>query len=190
MRIESSMMRLVLGTICILLGGLTTFLVYPGYLSAGSGSMCPDDVIISNYQTTSPQFIDVTNVGNDMISLDDCSLVTFNVFTEESIGNGSATVALSGTLSGFETQQVSISGAPTGPGAFGIYNGPPPPDGTPFSTDNEITGMTYLDNDTVFAVGHLTVPAHNSIYDCIYGGHGNGPFPRPFRAVDLCLPNP
>jgi len=64
---------------------------------------------------------------------------------------------------------------------------PPPPNGSPFTTANEITGMVYLDNDTVFGIGHLTMPAHNDIYDCIYGGHGNGPFTRPFQTLADCF---
>jgi len=83
----------------------------------------------------------------------------------------------------------SFNGAlPSGPGAFGIYDAPSPPDGTPFSTDNEITGMVYLDNDTVFGISHLRVPSHNEIYECIYGGSGQGPFMRPFTPVEDCLP--
>jgi hypothetical protein len=148
---------------------------------------CPDDVLISNYQTTpaSQQFVEITNVGSETLNIGSCSLVTFNVFTETTIGN--ATVALSGDLGQGGTIRVAFAGTlPTGPGGIGIFDAPPPPDGTPFSTDDEITGMVYLNSNTVFGISHLTTPAHNAIYDCIYGGSGQGPFTRPFAPVENC----
>ncbi len=64
---------------------------------------------------------------------------------------------------------------------------PPPPDGTRFSTQNEVTGMIYLSNDIVFGVAHLSMPAHNAVYECIYGGSGQGFFMRPFTPIADCL---
>jgi len=150
---------------------------------------CSDDVLISNYQTTptDQQFVDIANVGSSPIKLDQCSLVTFNAFTETSIG--AATVGLSGCLASGETTSVDFAGElPAGPGAIGIYDAPPPSDGTPFSTNNEITGMVYLNNDMVFGISHLQVPSHNEIYECIYGGSGQGPFTGPFLPFGDCFP--
>ncbi|MDH3598539.1 MAG: DUF11 domain-containing protein [Candidatus Tectomicrobia bacterium] len=151
--------------------------------------ICPDDVLISNYQILprNDQFVEVANVGTDPIRLDACSLVTFNGITELSIGD--ATQALSGILNPGGITRVPFTRAlPTSRGAIGLYNAPPPPDGTPFSTDNETTGMVYLNNNRVLGISHLTVPAHNAIYECIYGGTTTGgPFTRPFKTLDECL---
>lgn len=133
---------------------------------------CPNDVLISDYQATAPQFVEIANVGDGDVDLSECSLVVFDIFTESSSG----AMALSGTIPSGGTVQVTPPELAAGPGAYGIYDGPPPADGTPFSTDGEITGMTYLNSAVVFGVGHLTVPAHNSIYACIYGGSGPGPW--------------
>jgi hypothetical protein len=152
-------------------------------------STCPDDVLISNYQVdpSSDQFVEVANAGTAPFSLGGCSLVTFNVFTEKSIS--AATVGFSGVLYPGQTMMTHFSGTlPAGPAAIGIYNGPPPPNGTPFSTTNEITGGVYLNNDTVFGISHLMVPAHDTIYQCIYGGSGQGLFTRPFQPLANCYP--
>jgi hypothetical protein len=130
--------------------------------------------------------VEVANVGSEPISIDACSLVTFNVITETSIG--AATVGLSGSLNPGKTTRISFAGAlPEGPGAIGLYDVTPPPlDGTPFSTDNEITGMVYLSNTSLQGVGHLRVPAYNEIYACIYGQTPPGRFP--FTPLAECLP--
>ena len=149
---------------------------------------CPDDVLISNYQVdpSNDQFVEVADIGATAINVGGCSLVTFNVFTETSIG--AATVALSGILNPAETMQVYFAGAlPAGPAAIGIYDvAPLPADGTPFSTTEEITGMVYLNNSSLQGAGHLRVPAHNAIYTCIYGSTPQGNFP--FRTLASCLP--
>lgn len=167
----------------------TTAFNYKAQVSfAAPPANCPYDVLISNYQTTGSQFVEVANVGSAPISLDACSLVTFNVLTENSIGD--ATTALSGTLNPGQTTRVPFTGElPAGPGAIGIYDVMPPPhDGTLFSTDHEITGITYLSNtEVVGTVGHVTVSAHNDVIDCIYGGHDNGPFSRPFTPLSECV---
>ena len=158
------------------------------FASSSVADNCPDDVLISNYQTTSPQFVEVANVGEGTLDLGGCSIVTFNAVTELSIE--SATKDLSGMLDPGDTQQVAISGAPTGgPGAIGIFNAPAPDNDTPFSTDNEITGMVYLANDSVFGISHLTKPEHNEIYECIYGDRlPPGNFPR--TPLDDCFDLP
>jgi hypothetical protein len=46
---------------------------------------------------------------------------------------------------------------------------------------DNITGMVYLDSTTVFDVSHLRVPAHDIVYDCIYGDG------FPFTPVAECL---
>ena len=146
---------------------------------------CPDDVLLSNYQTSpaDDQLVEVANVGGSNIDLDGCSLVTFNIFTEQSAG--AATLQLSGTLDPGETARFAFGGElPLGPAAFALYDvAPAPPDGTPFSREHEITGLIYLDNETVYGVAQLIVPAHNDIYECIHGGSGPGPFSRPFDPI-------
>ena len=149
---------------------------------------------MSAYQTTvsSAQYVNITNVGNTTFSIDGCSFAAFNVFTELSIGD--ATVALFGTLAPGETFRIGNSGVsgvdavipngalPTGPGGLSIMDAPPVADGTfvSFVFPDNITGMIYLDTTMVFGVAHLRIPAHNAIYDCIYGGSGAGPFYAPF----------
>ena len=150
-----------------------------------------DDLLISNYQTApaSDQFVEIANVGSDPISIDNCSVVGYDVFTETSIGD--ATVGLSGVLNPGGTIVVGFDGQlpSPGPGALGIFNLPPPPDGTPIGNilDEDITGMVYLNNNMVFGISHLTVPEHNAIYECIYGGSGTGPFTGPFASLGDCL---
>ena len=154
--------------------------------------VCSDDVLISNYQTTAgDQFVELANVGSGPIDLDGCTLVTFNVITERSIED--ATKDLDGrSLDPGETTQVAISDAPEGPGAIGIFNvAEPPAANTLFTTllPDEITGMVYLDNDSVFGIAHLTKPEHNDIYDCIYGTSlPPGNFPR--TPLDECFDGP
>lgn len=65
----------------------------------------------------------------------------------------------------------------------------PPPDGATVEEvlPHNVTGMVYLDSMTVFGVAHLRVPDHNAIYECIYGGSGQGPFEGPFTPVAECL---
>ena len=116
---------------------------------ASTPASCSDDVLISNYHSSllndneSAQFVKIANVGNASIDLDGCSLVTFDVFTQLSIGAG--TVDLSGSLAPGATTQAWFSDElPAGPGGIGVFDLPAPPDGTPFSTDDEITGMVYL----------------------------------------------
>jgi hypothetical protein len=46
----------------------------------------------------------------------------------------------------------------------------------------------YVSTDMVFGISHLRVPANNAIYECIYGGSGQGPFNVPFNSVTNCLP--
>ena len=81
------------------------------------------------------------------------------------------------------------SSIPDGPGGIAVLDAPPPPDGTPVGAvlPDDITGMIYLNSTMVFGVAHLRVPAHNAIYDCIYGGSGVGPFFGPFTPVAACL---
>ncbi len=162
---------------------------------------CEDDVLLSNFQTSpsDEQFVDITNVGNAVIDINNCSFTAYNVFTELSVG--AATVALSGTLGPGETFRVGSALAPgvdavipdgaipAGPGGFALLDASPPPDGTPVGdvlSDN-ITGMVYLNNLTVFGVSHLRVPDHDAVYDCIYGGSGQGPFFGPFTPVGACF---
>lgn len=152
---------------------------------AGEGPPCPSDVLLSNYQTSpgNEQFVDITNAGSTPINIDGCSLVAFNVFMETSIGT--ATVGLSGGLSPGETATVNFPGAlPAGPGGLSLLDAPPPADGTPVSEllPNNVTGMVYMSSTVVLGVSHLRVPAHNLIYDCIYGGG------FPFTPVGDCLP--
>ena len=165
---------------------------------------CSDDVLLSAYQTSpsNAQFVDITNVSGTTISIDGCSFTAFNVFTELSLGD--ATVALFGTLAPGETFRVGSAGVsgvdavipdgslPTGPGGLSLMDAPPVADGTfvSFVLPDNITGMVYLSTDRVFGIAHLRVPAHNAIYDCIYGGSGAGPFFGPFASVANCLGGP
>ena len=80
---------------------------------------------------------------------------------------------------------------PTHPVAFGLYNERLPPDRSPFDrVPANITGMTYFNHTMVFGVAHNAVPAHNAIYDYIYGGHGPGTPPdfykKPFKSIKEC----
>ena len=146
-----------------------------------------NDFVISNYQTLTDdiQFIDLTNVADAPIDTEGCSIISFNVFSETVIANASA--ALSGTVEPWATKTIYFEGdMPAGPGAFGLYEKPVPADGAPFNTDDEITGMVYLSNDMVYGVAHLTRPAYNDYYDCVYGGNGVGPFMRPFSDISSC----
>ena len=165
---------------------------------------CPDDLVISHYQTEprNEQVVEIANVGREPISLDGCSLRTYDARAETLIKDASA--ELSGMLDPGETFLVGSAGVsgvdaviPDGilpePGAFGIYNGPLPADGSPFDrTPADITGMTYFHNTMMFGVAHNAVPAHNAVYDCIYGGHGPGTPPdfyqKPFQPLSSCFP--
>ena len=149
---------------------------------------CPNALVLSDYATDDShhQFIDVTNAGNTSLSIDNCAVNTLNVFTETFVGAGS--VALSGTLAPGETFRIGSSAVsdvdlvipngalPTGPGGFAIFDGEPQADGAPFTTENETTGAIYLNSATVFGISHLTDPTFNTVYECVYGGSGNGPF--------------
>ena len=171
-------------------------------LGTGSGSVyiyefevevtvppCPDELVISDFQVTPSgnQFVNITNVGEGPVPISGCSVVTFNAFTELSIGD--ATAGLSGTLAPGETFSTTFVGElPATFGSIGLFNiSPPPADGTPFSIADEVTGMVYLSNDGILGISHLTAPALNNIYACIYGGSGLGPFFRPFSEVSGCL---
>ena len=147
-----------------------------------------DDLLISDYDPIADH-VELANVGGAPISIDACSFVTYDVATELSIG--AATTALSGVLAPGETLDLMFtSSMPDGPGGIAVLDAPPPPGGTPVGDVliDVITGMVYIDSTTVFGVSHLAVPAHNTIYDCIYGGHGTGPFPGPFPVGTNCLP--
>ena len=134
------------------------------------------------------------------INIEDCSLVTYDAMTEESIG--AATVALSGILQPGETFRVGSSGVsdvdavipdgamPDGPGGLAVLEAPPPADGTPVPDvlPDNITGLVYWDSDMVAGVAHLSKPEHNTVYDCTYGGHGSGSFHAPFPVGSNCLP--
>ena len=150
---------------------------------------CPDYLVVSDYASApaDEQAVYVTNVGPTSVNIGGCSLNTFDVFTETAIGAGS--VALSGTLAPGETYAATFAeGAlPAGPAAFGIYNGAPLADGTPFTTENEITGGVYLSNDLLLGIAHLTMPALDDVYSCVYGGTSvGGPFARPFAPIGDC----
>ena len=165
---------------------------------------CSDDLLLSAYQTSpnNAQYVDITNVGGSTINIDGCSLAAFNVFTELSLGD--ATVALFGLLAPGETFRVGSAGVssvdavipdgsmPSGPGGLSLMDAPPVDDGTfvSFVLPDNITGMVYLNTTMVFGVAHLRVPAHNAIYDCIYGGSGAGSFFGPFTTVTDCLGGP
>ncbi len=156
---------------------------------------CPSDVLLSNYQTSPSdgQFVDITNVGTSAIDISNCSFAAFDVLTELSIGD--ATVALSGSLAPGETFRVGSAGVigvdaiiadgslPAGPGGMSLLDAPPLADGTPVGAvlPDNITGMVYLNSTTIFQVNHLRVPAHNIVYDCIYGDG------FPFTPVGDCL---
>ena len=113
-------------------------------------------------------------------------------------------MALSGSLAHGETFRVGSAGVDgvdavianrsllTGPGGLSLMDAPPVADGTfvNFVLPDNITGMIYLDTTMVFGIAHLRVPAHNAIYDCIYGGSGVGPFFGPFTPVAACLGGP
>ena len=149
-----------------------------------------DDLLISLYDPIADR-VQLVNVGDAPISIDGCSFVAYDVFTELSIG--AATMALSGIIQPGETiDLVFPSSIPDGPGGIAVLDAPPPPDGTPVGAvlADDITGMVYLDATMVFGVAHLRVPAHNAIYDCIYGGSGVGPFFGPFTSVAACLGGP
>ncbi len=142
---------------------------------------CPDDIIISNYAPGASGSVDVTNVGTTTIDLAGCSLAIFNVFTELSIGAQD----LSGSLAPAQTVQVAAS-LPSGPGGLAIYDAPAFPNGTPGTTTNEITGMTYINAGMVWSVAHLSAPANDSFYNCIYGGSGPGPWTER-NSVGSCI---
>ena len=149
---------------------------------------CPDELVISNYSTTGTPSIEVTNVSSGWI-IGRCSVVSFNVLTEGSNASTAFTFSGADAIASGETRTIELPGASSGPGVFGIYgSSSTPQNGTSFSTYNEITGMVYLNNDTVFGISHLTAPEYNDIYHCIYGGHCNGLFTRPFKPVSECLP--
>ncbi len=106
----------------------------------------------------------------------------------DSLGPGDTFRVGSAGVSGVDA--VIPDGAlPAGPGGFAILDALPPADGTPVADllPDDITGMVYLDSTMVFGVSHLRVPAHDAIYDCIYGGSGLGPFPGPFPVGTGCL---
>jgi hypothetical protein len=119
---------------------------------------------------------------------------------ESSIGEG--TVELEGTLGAGETLRIGSAGVDgvdvviadgalaSGPGGFALLESDAPADGTgvlDVAGDN-VTGMVYVSTDMVFGISHLRVPANNAIYECIYGGSGQGPFNAPFNSVTNCLP--
>ena len=142
------------------------------------------------YQTVpaNQQFVDVTNAGFASIDVNACSFAGFNVLTETTIG--AATVALSGTLAPGEIFRIGSAGVsgvdaviadgalPAGPGGLSLLDAAPPADGTSVGAEfpDNITGIVYIDNETIFGVAHLRVPAHNAIYDCIYGGGAGASF--------------
>ena len=152
------------------------------FQSLATNASCPDDLVLSNYQTrpSDAQYVDITNVGGSTINIDNCLFAAFNVFTELSIGK--ATVAFSGSLAHGETFRVGSAGVdgvdavianrslPTGPGGLSLLDGPPLANGTPvgLALPDNITGMIYLNTGMVFGVAHLRVAAHNTIYECIY----------------------
>lgn len=142
-----------------------------------------DEVVISDYSGTADT-VEVTNAASIPIELGTCSLVGYDAFAETATGG----VLLTGSLAPGESATYTVPGMPDGPGAVGVYDGPPPAVGSPFTTMGDITGMVYLSDSMVYGVAHLRVPAHNAVYDCIYGGSGTGPF-MGRNPVGSCLTN-
>ena len=152
---------------------------------------CPEDVVISNYQSQprGKQFIEITNVGRASFSLAGCSLVAYDGATELSIAD--ASLVLEDWIRAGETLTVPFSGElPEEEAGVVIMNRHiAPPDATPLMDDLDrvITAIGYTNTNVSHGGRHLTQPAaYDPIYACIYGGN-IGTFKGPFASVKSCF---